>query len=81
MVSPKDFFAIRWTTHLEIASLIRLQLAATEVHTTAADVLVEALIDWGVRSFLRLPGDGINGIKESLRTRQERIRFVQRRHE
>ena len=28
-----------------------------------------------------LPGDGINGIMESLRTRQEEIRFVQVRHE
>src|SRR5262249_27920850 len=28
-----------------------------------------------------LPGDGINGIMEALRTRQERITFVQVRHE
>ena len=48
---------------------------------TAADVLVEALIDWGVEVVFGLPGDGINGIMESLRTRQEKIRFVQVRHE
>ncbi len=48
---------------------------------TAADVLVEALIDWGVEVIFGLPGDGINGIMESLRTHQDRIRFIQARHE
>src|SRR5438477_10552655 len=48
---------------------------------TAADVLVEALIDWGVEVVFGLPGDGINGIMESLRTHQEKIRFIQVRHE
>src|SRR6266566_1888949 len=48
---------------------------------TAADCLVEGLIEWGVEVIFGLPGDGINGIMESLRTRQDRIRFVQVRHE
>src|SRR5690242_14465158 len=48
---------------------------------TAADVLVETLLDWGVEVNFGLPGDGINGIMESLRTHQEKIRFVQVRHE
>jgi pyruvate dehydrogenase (quinone)/pyruvate oxidase len=48
---------------------------------TAADVLADRLIDWGVRVIFGLPGDGINGIMESLRTRQDRISFVQVRHE
>src|SRR5579871_3164750 len=48
---------------------------------TAADVLVEGLINWGVDVVFGLPGDGINGIMEALRTRQEKIRFVQVRHE
>jgi pyruvate dehydrogenase (quinone) len=48
---------------------------------TAADVLIEGLIDWGVECVFGLPGDGINGIMESLRTHQDRIRFVQVRHE
>ncbi len=48
---------------------------------TAADVLIETLIDWGVDVVFGLPGDGINGIMESLRTHQDRIRFVQVRHE
>jgi pyruvate dehydrogenase (quinone) len=48
---------------------------------TAADILVEALIDWGVEVVFGLPGDGINGIMEALRTRQDRVRFIQVRHE
>ncbi|MGE5205306.1 MAG: thiamine pyrophosphate-dependent enzyme [Chlamydiota bacterium] len=48
---------------------------------TASDVLVECLIDWGVDVIFGLPGDGINGVMEALRTHQEKIRFVQVRHE
>ncbi|HET7872267.1 MAG TPA: thiamine pyrophosphate-dependent enzyme [Terriglobales bacterium] len=48
---------------------------------TAADILIEGLIDWGVDTVFGLPGDGINGIMESLRTHQDQIRFVQVRHE
>ena len=48
---------------------------------TAGDVLVETLIDWGVDTIFGLPGDGINGIMEALRTRQKQIRFIQVRHE
>jgi len=48
---------------------------------TAADVLVETLMDWGVEVIFGLPGDGINGIMEALRTRRDKIRFVQVRHE
>lgn len=49
--------------------------------STAADILIETLLDWGVEVVFGLPGDGINGIMEALRTRQDRIRFVQVRHE
>src|SRR4051794_18905284 len=48
---------------------------------TAADILVESLINWGVDIVFGLPGDGINGIMEALRTRQDKIRFIQVRHE
>ena len=48
---------------------------------TAADVLVEGIIDWGVDTVFGLPGDGINGIMEALRKRQDRVRFIQVRHE
>jgi pyruvate dehydrogenase (quinone) len=47
----------------------------------AADIMVEALIDWKVDTIFGLPGDGINGFMEALRTRQDRIRFVLVRHE
>src|SRR4029079_12879242 len=49
--------------------------------TTGGDVLIETIMDWGVEVVFGLPGDGINGIMESLRQRQDRIRFVQVRHE
>ena len=48
---------------------------------TAADVLVEGIISWGVDTVFGLPGDGINGIMEALRTRQDQVRFIQVRHE
>src|SRR3979411_3046681 len=48
---------------------------------TAADVLIETLLDWDVDMVFGIPGDGINGFMEALRTRQDRIRFVQVRHE
>lgn len=49
--------------------------------TTAADVLIDSLSDWGVEVIFGLPGDGINGIMEALRQRQDKIRVVQVRHE
>jgi pyruvate dehydrogenase (quinone)/pyruvate oxidase len=48
---------------------------------TAAGVLIDTIHDWGVDVIFGLPGDGINGIMEALRTRQDKIRFVQVRHE
>jgi len=48
---------------------------------TAADVLIETLIDWGIERIFGLPGDGINGIMEALRIRQDKIKFIQVRHE
>jgi pyruvate dehydrogenase (quinone) len=50
-------------------------------NVTAADLLIERLLDWGVDVVFGLPGDGINGIMEALRQRRDRIRFVQVRHE
>jgi len=48
---------------------------------TAGDILVQCLLDWGVDTIFGLPGDGINGIMEALRKQQEKIRFIQVRHE
>ena len=47
----------------------------------AADILVDTLIAWDVKVVFGLPGDGINGLMEALRVRQDRIRFIQVRHE
>ena len=51
------------------------------VTSTAADILIDRLQDWGVKIIFGLPGDGINGIMEALRGRQQEIRFIQVRHE
>ncbi len=48
---------------------------------TAADVLIDTIHDWGVDVVFGLPGDGINGIMEALRKRQDEIKFVHVRHE
>ena len=48
---------------------------------TASDLLLECLMDWGVDTIFGIPGDGINGIMEALRTHQDKIRFIQVRHE
>jgi pyruvate dehydrogenase (quinone) len=51
------------------------------MNKTVADLTIERLIDWGVDTIFGLPGDGINGIFEALRTHQDKIRFIQVRHE
>jgi pyruvate dehydrogenase (quinone)/pyruvate oxidase len=48
---------------------------------TAGDVLVETIMNWGVEVVFGIPGDGINGIIESLRKYRDKIAFVQVRHE
>lgn len=48
---------------------------------TSSDIMLDVLIDWGVDTIFGLPGDGINGIMEALRLRQNKIRFIQTRHE
>ncbi len=47
----------------------------------ASDILVETIMEWGVDTVFGIPGDGINGIMEALRTRREKIKFIQCRHE
>lgn len=49
--------------------------------SNAADIMMDTLSDWGVDVIFGLPGDGINGLMEALRTRQDLIRFIQVRHE
>src|ERR687883_762166 len=56
-------------------------MEGTTLAQTTADLLIERLIEWGVDTIFGFPGDGINGIFEALRTRQEQIKFIQVRHE
>jgi pyruvate dehydrogenase (quinone) len=46
-----------------------------------SDILVDCLISWGVDTVFGIPGDGINGVMEAIRAREDRIRFIQVRHE
>ena len=45
---------------------------------TTADTLVDIPVESGVEMVFGLPGDGINGVMEALRTRRDDIRFIQR---
>ncbi len=46
-----------------------------------SDIIADRLIGWGVKVVFGLPGDGINGMMEALRTRSDKIKFVLVRHE
>jgi pyruvate dehydrogenase (quinone) len=48
---------------------------------TVSDLLMDRLVDWGVDTVFGFPGDGINGLFEGLRTYQDKIKFIQVRHE
>src|ERR1700709_899229 len=48
---------------------------------TAGAILVETMLAWGIDTIFGIPGDGVNGIIEALRERQDKIRFIQVRHE
>ena len=50
-------------------------------HLRTADIVAEALLDWGIEVIFGLPGDGINGFVEALRRRQDKIKFFLVRHE
>jgi pyruvate dehydrogenase (quinone) len=45
------------------------------------DFLVQRLSEWGVRRIFGYPGDGINGIMGALARAEDRMEFVQVRHE
>ncbi|GIO25333.1 pyruvate oxidase [Oceanobacillus sp. J11TS1] len=47
----------------------------------AGKVLVDLLADWGVDHIYGMPGDSINNLMEELRKAQEKIQFIQVRHE
>ena len=45
------------------------------------DFLVQRLSDWGIRRIYGYPGDGINGIMGALARAEDRVEFIQVRHE
>src|SRR3954468_2961615 len=48
---------------------------------TVGELLIQRLLDWGVQTVFSLPGDGINGIFEAWRQNEDKLRYVQVRHE
>jgi pyruvate dehydrogenase (quinone)/pyruvate oxidase len=49
---------------------------------SAAHLLIEILADdWNVQTIFGIPGAGISGLMEALRVHQDRIQFIQTRHE
>src|SRR3954471_16146632 len=48
---------------------------------SVSDFLVERLSAWGIKRIYGYPGDGINGIMGALEKAQEKMEFVQVRHE
>jgi len=48
---------------------------------TVGDFIVARLHEWGVRRMFGYPGDGINGVFGALRRAQDKIDFIQTRHE
>lgn len=49
--------------------------------TTVSDYLVQRLYSWGIRRIYGYPGDGINGIMGALERAEDKIEFIQVRHE
>ena len=48
---------------------------------TVGDFLVERLNEWGIRRIFGFPGDGINGLMGSLNRLENKMEFIQVRHE
>jgi pyruvate dehydrogenase (quinone) len=48
---------------------------------TVSDFFVERIYDWGVRRIFGYPGDGINGVLGALERANDKIDFIQVRHE
>ncbi len=46
-----------------------------------SDFLIERLLQWGINRIYGFPGDGINGIMGALNRADDKIEFIQTRHE
>src|SRR5574338_1655427 len=75
---PSASFLHRSETHHQRRSIFE---GAQSMARTAADALIDTLHSWGVDRVFGIPGDGINGIMEALRRAEDRVRFIQVRHE
>jgi pyruvate dehydrogenase (quinone) len=63
------------------AEIVSQPTPAPGADVNTSDILIETLIDWGATHVFGIVGDGINSIIESLRKRQDRIRYIAVRHE
>jgi Thiamine pyrophosphate enzyme, N-terminal TPP binding domain len=82
-LSRAEAWSLRRWPHRLPAPSHRSALPTTELgaDASAADILVETLIAWDVPFVFGIVGDGIYPITESLRQRQDRIRYLGVRHE
>ena len=48
---------------------------------SVAEYTIERLSEWGIKRIYGYPGDGINGLMGALRSAQEKVEFIQVRHE
>ncbi len=96
LTNPRRRFLRNSAATLGTATLLGPQLAARGADTplppigpattdgddaTTADLLVETLIAWGATRVYGMVGDGIAGVVEAIRKRQDRIRYIGVRHE
>src|ERR671914_2951940 len=48
---------------------------------TVSDFLIQRLLEWGIMRIYGYPGDGINGIMGAIGRAENRLEFIQVRHE
>lgn len=48
---------------------------------TVAEFTIDRLHEWGIKKIFGYPGDGINGFMSALRKTEDKIQFIQTRHE
>jgi pyruvate dehydrogenase (quinone) len=48
---------------------------------TVAEFVIDRLHEWGIKRIFGFPGDGINGFMSALRKAEDKVDFVQTRHE
>lgn len=48
---------------------------------TVAEYAIDRLHEWGVKRIFGYPGDGINGFMSALKHREDKVEFIQTRHE